>query len=154
MNYNIEVSEPSDSATVGRMIFKMVQEVRPFSVKSMDERRFMRLAERMLLSGREYWAIIARHSSGDIVGILTLNENSSVQHGGRYGEISEFYVLPEHRSHGVGARLIQAAVAFGGDRQWKLLSAVSVKTITEEQDESLHEQLGFKVLGQRLEYYL
>ena len=50
------------------------------------------------------------------VGVVTLNECAAIYSGGRFGEISELYVVPDYRSKGVGAMLMEAAVALG--REW------------------------------------
>ncbi len=42
-------------------------------------------------------------------GYLTVVLVMSVEHGGLMGEIDEFFVLPEERSRGTGARLLAAA---------------------------------------------
>ena len=55
-------------------------------------------------------------SDGSLVGYLIVVLVMSVEHQGLTGEIDEFYVLPEARSHGVGARLLAAAEAALAER--------------------------------------
>lgn len=52
-----------------------------------------------------------------------LNECTAIYAGGKFDEISEFYVAPRHRSAGVGALLVDAAADFGRNRAgWSLKS--------------------------------
>jgi len=48
-------------------------------------------------------------SAAGLVGYLIAVTMLSVEHGGTMAEIDEFFVLPEARSHGLGARLLEAA---------------------------------------------
>ena len=62
--------------------------------------------------------MVAKTATGEIVGVLTLNECSAIYACGNFGEISELYVDASHRSSGVGAKLIEAAKEFGILRGW------------------------------------
>jgi hypothetical protein len=61
------------------------------------------------------------NDDNEAIGMLRLNECTAIYAGGRFGEISEFYVAPEGRSKGVGAKLLAAARDFGISRIWKRL---------------------------------
>jgi GNAT superfamily N-acetyltransferase len=50
--------------------------------------------------------------AGYLLAVLVL----SVEHGGLMAEIDEFFVLPEARSHGLGAHLLEAAEAALAER--------------------------------------
>lgn len=154
MRFDIELAEPSDSADIGRMIFKMDLEIWSTVKPKSTEKAFVKLSERMLLSGRDYWAFIARDMDGALIGLITLNENSSIYAGGRYGDIAEFYVDPDYRSQGLGAELMKSAIAFGNYRQWKLLTATTPKGVVAEDQMMLHQKFGFQDFGNRLELHI
>ncbi len=44
--------------------------------------------------------------------MINLNECSAIYAGGKFGEITEFYVKPEFRSQDIGASLISRAKDF------------------------------------------
>jgi GNAT superfamily N-acetyltransferase len=50
-------------------------------------------------------------AEGRLAGYLIAVMVLSLEHGGLMGEIDEFFVLPEARAQGVGARLLEAAEA-------------------------------------------
>ena len=65
-----------------------------------------------LLAGRiAPGAIWVAESQGALTGYLIVVLFLSVEHRGLMGEIDEFFVLPEARSRGTGARLLAAAEA-------------------------------------------
>src|SRR6266571_388173 len=76
---------------------------------------------KLLREGIGYWAFLAHVGNGTPVGVITLNECAAIYAFGHFGEISELYVVPEHRSGGVGAALVDAAIEFGRGRGWSLL---------------------------------
>jgi len=56
-------------------------------------------------------AVWVAESQGTLAGYLIVVLVMSVEHQGLMGEIDEFFVSPEARSHGTGARLLAAAEA-------------------------------------------
>ena len=54
-------------------------------------------------------------------GLLMLNECATVYADGRFGEITELYVEPAHRSHGVAVQLIEEARKVARERGWTQL---------------------------------
>jgi GNAT superfamily N-acetyltransferase len=62
-----------------------------------------------LLTQSSLGAIWVAESQGRLAGYLIVVLVVSVEHQGVMGEIDEFFVLPEARSRGVGARLLAAA---------------------------------------------
>jgi GNAT superfamily N-acetyltransferase len=56
-------------------------------------------------------AIWVAHEQGSLVAYLTVVLMLSIEHQGLMAEIDEFFVLPEARSRGTGARLLAVAEA-------------------------------------------
>ena len=67
------------------------------------------LVLKQLLTSSTAGAIWVAESQGALAGYLIAVLFFSVEHQGLMGEIDEFFVLPEARSGGAGAKLLQAA---------------------------------------------
>ena len=61
-----------------------------------------------LMAAGDITALLALRD-GQPVGVVTLHQCAAIYAGGRFGEISELYVVPEQRSSGLGRDLINAA---------------------------------------------
>jgi len=55
------------------------------------------------------------------VAVATITETYALYAGGKIGVIQEFYVIPEFRSYGVGAMLIEQVKLYGQERQWSCI---------------------------------
>jgi GNAT superfamily N-acetyltransferase len=66
---------------------------------------------KQLLAEPRLGAAWVAEDHGQLVGYLIAVRVLSVEHQGIMAEIDEFFVLPEARSHGVGARLLATAEA-------------------------------------------
>ena len=64
-----------------------------------------------LLADSRLGLVWVADSGGQLQGYLIVVLVLSVEHQGLMGEIDEFFVVPEARSHGVGGRLLAAAEA-------------------------------------------
>jgi GNAT superfamily N-acetyltransferase len=67
--------------------------------------------QRLLAGPEAPGAIWVAESAGALQGYLIVMLVMSVEHQGLMGEIDEFFVVPEARSLGTGARLLEAAEA-------------------------------------------
>ena len=84
------------------------------------------------------------------VGLLMLNECAAIYAGGRFGEISELYVEPELRSHGVAAKLIEDAVKLGQGRNWKRVEVGAPDQPVWKRTFDFYLMNGFSEVGPRL----
>ena len=107
---------PSDCEHVGQMVYQLLSEIDPRPDYQRDE--FIAAAKALLADGEGVWSFLATAPNDRDVGVVTLNECAAIYSGGRFGEISEMYVVPDFRSKGVGALLVEAAVGFGRQRGW------------------------------------
>jgi GNAT superfamily N-acetyltransferase len=107
-----------DADKVGGMICALLAELFAANIETFDREKVCRDAATLLADGTGVWGLMARAGAGEPVGVLMLNECAAIYAGGEFGEISEFYVAPSHRSAGVGALLVDAAAQFGRDRGW------------------------------------
>ena len=80
-----------------------------------------------------------------------LIECAAIYAGGRFGEISEFYVVPDFRSKGVGALMIEVAVAFGHERGWPHIAVGAPSVPIWQRTVDFYLSCGFDEVGPRLE---
>ena len=100
MANDIKVVEATagDGETVGGMVHDLLVELFPESTDEFDRNKLCRAAATLLAGDTGVWGLMARTGDGEPVGLLMLNECAAIYAGGKFGEISEFYVAPGHRS--------------------------------------------------------
>lgn len=104
---------------------------------------------RMLNLRGAVWGFVAE-DGGAPVGAIMANECASVRAGGLYGEITELFVNPDHRSLGVATRLIAAVRALGRERGWSRLEVGPTPTAAWEKTHRLFRHAGFDDVGPRM----
>jgi GNAT superfamily N-acetyltransferase len=114
----VERARPDEYETVGLLVNRLLIELFPDDDAYREPGKHISAAKYLLESGDNVWALVAKTTIGEIVGILTLNECAAIYAGGNFGEISELYVDSSQRSSGVGAKLIDAARQFGIQKGW------------------------------------
>jgi len=117
---SVEISPArrGEGEVVGRLVHELICELAPEGRERPALEEFERVAMRLLTEDFGYWAFLARDSSGEPIGVLTLNECAATYARGRFGEIAELYVVPKARSLDVGGALLRAAVGFGREHGW------------------------------------
>ena len=105
--------------------------------------------EQLLESHPDYFGFIA-YADGDLAGYIGLNDCASIYAFGRFGEIAELYVKPEHRSNSVGAELIAHAMVFGKKRGWSMLEVGAPSVPTWQRTVDFYQHNGFELVGPRL----
>jgi len=88
------------------------------------------------------------------IGLVMLNQCAAVYAGGRFGEVTELYVLPEYRSRGVAARLIGACVELGRARGWQRLEVGAPDQPAWQRTLAFYQRQGFEETGPRLRLLL
>jgi len=86
------------------------------------------------------------------LGIIMMSESASFFARGTYGIITELYVVPDQRSSGVAMGLIEAAVALGTAKGWRLLEVGAPKqpVWSRSPNSALYLKAGFAEMGPRL----
>ena len=88
--------------------------------------------------------------TGDIGGVVGLNECKAIYAHGAFGEIAELYVEPRFRSAGVGGQLVEAAVAHGRSRNWSMLEVGAPDVPRWQSTVDFYVRRGFVEVGPRL----
>ena len=106
------------------------------------------------MSENRFFVFVARDDNGEVLGLLTLAESFAIYANGSYGIINEMLVLPAARSKGVGAELIQAAVAFGRERGWSRIDVTAPESEHWLRSRQFYEKQGFTFAGPKLKIQL
>jgi len=146
----VRPAESSDADTVAKLVHALLCELSGSPATSVDIHHLTRTTESLLNQDGGVWAFLAADGESNAIGVLTLNECASIYAGGKFGEISEFYVKPESRSDGVGPQLLEAAVAFGRDRSWGRLEVGAPAMPRWKRTVGFYLGTGFEEVGPRL----
>jgi GNAT superfamily N-acetyltransferase len=150
--FSVHRAEPSDFERVGRLSFALLDELYP--ALGYERGAFVEAAKALLGGGAGVWAFLAVTPDRGDVGLITLNECAAVYAGGRFGEISELYVVPELRSSGVGTALVDAAIAFARARGWPNLEVGAPSVPEWQRTVDFYRRRGFVEVGPRLDLRL
>ncbi len=139
----------ADRADVVRLVGRLLAELEdsPEEFAGLDLGAALRSLEE---AADRFHAFLAREETGAAVGVLTLTESFALYAGGPYGVIDELYVSPEHRSHGVGRRLLEAALAYGRGRGWRRIDVTAPPGPKWERTVRFYESQGFVFTGPKL----
>jgi len=139
---------PVDFERVGELTYALLEELYPELGYRLDA--FVESAKQLLADGRGVWSFLATTRQGRDVGVVTLNECAAIYAGGRFGEISELYVVPDSRSRSVGALLTDAAARFGRERGWPFIEVGAPSVPAWQRTVDFYLRQGFEEVGPRL----
>lgn len=122
MKLEFTQATPDQSEIIGSLVVQLTQEICELTnVQHFDidlDRTILRCEE--LLSVGHYAAIIGWADNTPIA-VSTISETYALYAGGKIGIIQEFYVIPEYRSSGVGAKLIEQVKNYGQEHAWSCI---------------------------------
>lgn len=147
--FSIRWAMPDDSADVAALISRLLVELYPDSA---DTYRIDKLepVTRQLLNSTNVFGFVAESPTGEILGVMMLNQCEAVYALGRFGEITELYVDEQHRSAGLGAALIRAGVELARARNWSMLEVGAPDVPRWQKTVEFYERNGFLSVGPRL----
>ncbi|HET6266426.1 MAG TPA: GNAT family N-acetyltransferase [Acidobacteriota bacterium] len=96
----------------------------------------------------------AKDGRGRMIGILTLAESFAIYANGSYGIINEMLTSADHRSAGVGAKLVEAAKQFGKKRGWARIDVTAPESRRWKRSRRFYEKQGFTFTGPKLRILL
>ena len=91
---SIRQATAAEADLVGDMAFRLVRELVHPAGADLDPLAYRQTAAGLMAGDGGYWALLAKTSAGEAVGVITLNECAAIYAGGRFGEIPELYVEP------------------------------------------------------------
>jgi GNAT superfamily N-acetyltransferase len=148
----VRQAEPAQFERVGRLTHELLTELYPELGYQRD--RCIETARKLLAGSEGVWSFLATTPDGSDVGVVMLNECAAIYAGGRFGEISELYVASDFRSKGVGALLIEAAVALGRERGWPDIEVGAPSIPAWQRTVDFYLRHGFEEVGPRLDLRL
>jgi len=148
----VQQASSRECERVGHLVYELMKELSPGE----DHQRsaFVDAASTLLTGNEGVWSYLATISAGRDVGVVTLNECAAINWGGRFGEVCELYVVPDFRSKGVGALLIEAAISFGRERGWLGIEVGAPSAPTWQRTIDFYRRNGFEEVGPRLDLTL
>ena len=152
-DFTIRIATPADYDAVGRLTWDLIHELSPEWTAERSKVSFVETSNRLLSESINFWALVAEFND-EIIATLNINECAAIYAGGAFGEISEFYIKPEFRSKGIGARLIEAAKLFSADKSWTLLEVGAPSPDEWQRTIDFYLKNGFTTIGPRLEFII
>lgn len=113
---------PDNAEIIGSLVVQLTQEIcertnaQHFDI---DLEGTVQRCEELLTAG--HYAAIIGWSDKTPVAVSTITETYALYAGGKIGVIQEFYVIPEFRSAGVGAMLIEQVRNYGKKQGWSCI---------------------------------
>ena len=150
MKLTFTQATPDQSEIIGSLVVQLTQEICELThVQHFDidlNGTILRCEE--LLSAGHYAAIIG-WSDNTPIAVSTISETYALYAGGKIGIIQEFYVIPEFRSSGVGAKLIEQVKNYGQQLGWSCIELCTPPLPEFQQTISFYENNGLIPVGGR-----
>ncbi len=147
---SVTVAKPEEYETVGVLVHRLLNELFPGEDEFRNSEKYISAARELLLTGENLWALVAKNESGEMIGVLTLNQCAAIYAGGNFGEICELYVDNTERSSGIGAKLIDAAREFAKRKGWLELEVGAPPQPDWKRTFEFYIDQGFEYVGPRL----
>ncbi len=149
MEIQIQSLTINDAQQVFELVFRLLQEL---GEEAEDLGPLQ--SEKVLQEWREadcrFLVMVAKDQQGTVLGFMTLSEAFALYANGNYGIINELFVVPEYRSTGVGAALLEAAKGIGRDRCWMRIDVTAPEGEQWVRSKRFYEKNGFKFAGPKL----
>ena len=150
MKLEFTQATPDKAKIIGSLVVQLTQEIcERTNAQHFDidlESTVQRCEE--LLSAGHYAAIIG-WADKIPVAVSTIAETYALYAGGKIGVIQEFYVIPEFRSSGVGAMLIEQVRNYGQKRGWSCIELCTPPLPEFERALSFYQNNGLVPVGGR-----
>jgi GNAT superfamily N-acetyltransferase len=145
MDLKIRRAYVDEAAVVAVLVGRLLVEL---GGEPVDERALFETARKLFAAG-EVTALLA-FVEDHPVGVVTLNQCAAIYAGGRFGEICELYVAPEHRSAEVGRKLVEAALDHARESGWSRLEVGAPDGARWQRSLDFYLANGFTEVGPRL----
>lgn len=150
MSIDLRQAEVDDAGTIAELVHSLIAELAPGRADAARLARYRRAAGELVGKHDGYWAFVAEASKDGAVGVITLNECTAIYAEGRFGTIAELYIAPAYRSQGVGALLLDRALAFAKARGWSRLEVGAPDQPRWSRTVDFYRGQGFVEVGPRL----
>jgi GNAT superfamily N-acetyltransferase len=150
MEFEFVEAAPNDSEIIGSLVINLTREIceltnTPYFDIDLDET--VQRCRHLITEG--HYAAILCFSAGSPVAVATMAETYALYAGGKIGVIQEFYVVPEFRSSGVGAMLIEHVRNYGRINNWSCIELCTPPLPEFERALSFYQRNGLDPVGGR-----
>jgi len=141
---------PDHAEVIGSLVVQLTQEIcerthaQHFDI---DLESTVQRCEALLSAGHD--AAMLGWSDNSPVAVSTITEMYVLYAGGKIGVIPEFYVIPEFRSSGVGAMLIEQVRNYGRQQGWSCIELCTPQLPEFERTLSFYQHNGLIPVGGR-----
>lgn len=150
MDINFTEAAIGDAEVIGSLVIRLTQEICERTHAQHFDIDLEGTIDRCkaLISADQYSAIIARAGNTSIA-VATIAETHALYASGKIGIIQEFYVVPEQRSKGIGAMLLDHVRSYGRKRDWSCLELCTPPLPEFEKTLGFYERQGLLPVGGR-----
>lgn len=144
----------SDAHKVANLIISLLKELNLSLEKKfeLDDEQYKDIAGHSLLNENVFSAFLA-YNIGDLstpIGVITVVSSYAIYNLGEFGTITEFYVVPNYRSKGLGNVLIEQVKQFCIEKKWNKLEVGAPTEKNWPRTISFYENNGFNKKGPKL----
>ncbi|BCE02653.1 GNAT family N-acetyltransferase [Marinicellulosiphila megalodicopiae] len=119
MNINFRKAKTEDSKIIAEFVVKLTDEICEITKTqhfNIDVKNTQAQCESLLTQG--FYSAILGFQDSTPIAVVTLAQTHALYAAGKVGLIQEFYVSPEYRSTGVGAKLVEQVRKHGLQNDW------------------------------------
>ncbi|TAJ95933.1 MAG: GNAT family N-acetyltransferase [Gammaproteobacteria bacterium] len=142
--------EKDRAEDIARLALNLLEEVQARTGRKIDAPNLAqttRLCKNFLAKGQ--YNVVAACAGDVIVGFGSLCESHALYAEGTFGILQELYVLPEYRSQGVGAKLLEKIVEFARKKGWRRLELATPPLPEFDGSVRFYEKNGFELTSGR-----
>ena len=150
MKWLIREATYSDVNDIARLVKDLTDEIierttaKHFNV---NIEQITKLLKDFLESGK--YSVLVALQDNKIVGFANLCPSYALYAEGNFGIVQEFYVVPEHRSSGLGAALIKECAILAKNKGWKRLELCTPPIPEFDPTIKFYQTNGFEITGGR-----
>lgn len=138
-----------DAQQVFELVFRLLHELGD-EAEDLGPLQSEKVLQEWRAADRRFMVMVAKDQQGAVLGFMTLSEAFALYTNGNYGIINELFVVPEYRSNGVGAALLEAAKEIGRDRSWTRIEVTAPEGEQWARSKCFYEKNGFIFAGPKL----
>ncbi|HEX8014416.1 MAG TPA: GNAT family N-acetyltransferase [Flavobacterium sp.] len=144
----------SDAQNVANLIISLLKELNLTLEQKFefDNEQYTEMVHHSLLNGNIFNAFLAydRENLSTPIGIVTVVSSYAIYNLGEFGTITEFYVVPNYRSKGLGNVMIKKVKEFCIEKKWNKLEVGAPTEKNWPRTISFYENNGFNKKGPKL----
>lgn len=150
MNIQFRAAIPEDAEIIGALVVKLTTEISErTNAQHFDiDLNSTRQRCRELMSDGLYTCILGFYEDTPVA-VATISETYALYAAGKIGVVQEFYVLPEFRSAGLGAMLMEQVQHYGKQKDWSCMELCTPPLPEFERTITFYQAQGLKPVGGR-----